>query len=133
MLLSRYISANGWKNTEFSDTPGLAVDPVVAGSSPVGVAQRISKPDKSFCSFCHLPAFGSAAFPNGQERYVPFLARSMGDLHMPWSKDHIPKYRKHRASGQALVTINGRGLYLGPHGTKASKVEYDRLVCEWLA
>ena len=52
---------------------------------------------------------------------------------MPWSKDRIPEYRKHRASGQALVTINGRDLYLGPHGTKASKVEYDRLVCEWLA
>jgi hypothetical protein len=34
-----------------------------------------------------------------------------------------PKYRKHRASGQAVVTLNGHDYYLGPHGTKASKAE----------
>ncbi|MEX2141616.1 MAG: site-specific integrase [Pirellulales bacterium] len=44
-----------------------------------------------------------------------------------------PKYRKHRASGQAVVTIAGRDHYLGPYGTKASHIEYDRLVGEWLA
>ena len=44
-----------------------------------------------------------------------------------------PKYRKHRASGQAVVTISGRDHYLGPFGTKASRVEYDRLIGEWLA
>ena len=46
---------------------------------------------------------------------------------MPNSNDRIPKYRKHRASGQAVVTLNGRDCYLGPHGTKASQIEYDRL------
>lgn len=44
-----------------------------------------------------------------------------------------PKYRKHRASGQAIVTFNARDFYLGPYGTKASRIEYDRLVAEWLA
>jgi integrase len=44
-----------------------------------------------------------------------------------------PKYRKHRASGQAVVTLDGREFYLGPHGTKASHSEYDRLIGEWLA
>jgi integrase len=57
----------------------------------------------------------------------------MGDLHMPWPKDRIPKYRKHRASGQAVVTLNGRDHYLGPHGTTASKLEYDRLIAEFLS
>lgn len=52
---------------------------------------------------------------------------------MSWSSNHLPKYRKHRASGQAIVTICGRDYYLGPHGTKASKVEYDRLITEYLA
>jgi len=52
---------------------------------------------------------------------------------MSWSSNHVPKYRKHRASGQAIVTIRGRDHYLGPHGTKASKVEYDRLIAEFLA
>ena len=45
----------------------------------------------------------------------------------------LPKYRKHKASGQAIVTLDGKMLYLGPHGTKASHVEYDRLIQEWLA
>ena len=44
-----------------------------------------------------------------------------------------PKHRKHRATGQAVVTLNGRDFYLGPHGTKASKLEYDRRMGEWLA
>jgi integrase len=44
-----------------------------------------------------------------------------------------PKYRKHQASGQAIVTIAGRDLYLGPYGTKTSRIEYDRVVGEWLA
>ncbi|MBA3484734.1 MAG: site-specific integrase [Pirellulales bacterium] len=29
--------------------------------------------------------------------------------------------------------MNGRDHYLGPHGTKASKLEYDRLITEWLS
>ncbi len=52
---------------------------------------------------------------------------------MPWSANHLPRYRKHRASGQAIVTINARDYYLGPHRTKASKIEYDRLIAEWLS
>jgi integrase len=52
---------------------------------------------------------------------------------MPWSKNHLPKYREHRASGQAVVTLNGRDFYLGIYGSKASRIEYDRLLGEWLA
>ena len=44
----------------------------------------------------------------------------------------IPKYREHRASGQAICTIHGRDHYLGAHGTKASRLEYDRIIAEWL-
>lgn len=52
---------------------------------------------------------------------------------MPVLAHSVPKYRKHRASGQAVVTLAGKDHYLGPYGTKASKVAYDRLVLEWLA
>jgi integrase len=52
---------------------------------------------------------------------------------MPKLNHQNPSYRKHRASGQAIVTIGGRDIYLGPYGTKASKAEYDRIVSEWLA
>ena len=51
---------------------------------------------------------------------------------MPTLQKRIPAYQKHRASGQAVVSLNGRDFYLGPHGTRASKLEYDRLIGEWL-
>jgi hypothetical protein len=44
----------------------------------------------------------------------------------------VPKYRKHKASGQALVAVNGRRQYLGLFGSKASRIEFDRLIGEWL-
>jgi integrase len=49
------------------------------------------------------------------------------------SADSAPKYRKHKASGQAIVTLSGRDHYLGPYGTAASRKAYDRLVAEWIA
>lgn len=52
---------------------------------------------------------------------------------MPRLVHSVPKYRRHRASGQAIVTLSGKDHYLGPHGSKASKVAYDRVVTEWLA
>jgi hypothetical protein len=43
----------------------------------------------------------------------------------------IPKYRLHKASGQAVVTLNGRDVYLGKHGTPESKARYNQLIGEW--
>lgn len=45
----------------------------------------------------------------------------------------IPKYRHHRGTGQAVIWLNGRDVYLGKHGTPESREMYDRLVAEWLA
>ncbi len=45
----------------------------------------------------------------------------------------IPKYRRHKPTGQAVVTLSGKDHYLGPHGSRASRAEYDRLIGEWLA
>jgi integrase len=45
----------------------------------------------------------------------------------------IPSYRRHRASGQAVVTLNGVDFYLGPWNSPQSKAEYDRVTAEWLA
>jgi integrase len=53
---------------------------------------------------------------------------------MPRLKDNqVPKYGRHRQSGQARVVLNGRHHLLGPHGSKASRQEYDRLIAEWVA
>lgn len=47
--------------------------------------------------------------------------------------DRVPAYVHHRPSGQARVRIEGRDFYLGPYKSKASRLEYDRLIGEWLA
>ena len=44
-----------------------------------------------------------------------------------------PTYRHHKASGQGIVTLAGRDVYLGPHGTASSKGEYGRVGSAWLA
>ena len=49
---------------------------------------------------------------------------------MPRLTRSVPKYRKHKASGQAIVTLDGHDFYLSTHGTEASLNEYDRLVGE---
>ncbi|MBN2490307.1 MAG: site-specific integrase, partial [Planctomycetes bacterium] len=51
---------------------------------------------------------------------------------MPELAYRVPQYRRHRASGQAIVKLSGKTYYLGPHGTEASRAEYDRLVAEWM-
>lgn len=47
----------------------------------------------------------------------------------------VPKYRHHKASGQAVVTVNVNGrrkdVYLGVFGSEESKSEYARVVSEF--
>jgi hypothetical protein len=43
-----------------------------------------------------------------------------------------PKYRFHKQTGQAVVTLGGRDSYLGRHGSPASRAEYDQLMAGWL-
>jgi integrase len=45
----------------------------------------------------------------------------------------IPAYRRHKPTGQAVVTLDGRDFYLGRWKSKASRQEYDRRVGEWIA
>lgn len=52
---------------------------------------------------------------------------------MPRARSVIPSYRLHKASGQAVVTIEGRDFYLGRHDTKASREAYERLLISWKA
>lgn len=51
---------------------------------------------------------------------------------MPRLTNARPKYRKH-SSGNARVTISGHDYLLGPHHSKASKRDYDRILAEYLA
>jgi hypothetical protein len=45
----------------------------------------------------------------------------------------FPAYGLHRASGQAVVRIDGRDKYLGPHGSPESKAKYHELARKAMA
>ncbi len=45
----------------------------------------------------------------------------------------VPSYRRHKPTRQAVVTINGKDIYLGIWNTSASRAEYDRLIAEFLS
>jgi integrase len=48
-------------------------------------------------------------------------------------KKDKPDYCKDKSSGRAFVTLNGERKYLGKHGTRESRDEYDRVIGEWIA
>jgi integrase len=50
---------------------------------------------------------------------------------MPRPRATFPSYCLHKATGQAVVTINGRDVYLGEHDTAASRAAYERVILEW--
>jgi len=52
---------------------------------------------------------------------------------MPQRKSRIPSYCLHKASGKAVVRIDGCDHYLGEFGTDESRRKYDCLLSEWLA
>lgn len=43
----------------------------------------------------------------------------------------ILSYRRHKATGKAVVTIGGRDIYLGKYNSAESRQEYNRLIAEW--
>jgi integrase len=45
----------------------------------------------------------------------------------------IPSYRHHKARNLAVVTIDGKDVYLGTHNSPESHERYKRLIAEWLA
>ena len=52
---------------------------------------------------------------------------------MPTKVFHTPKCRLHKASGQAVVTISGKDVYLGKYNTVESRQRYDQVIAEWLS
>lgn len=44
----------------------------------------------------------------------------------------IPKYRLHKASGQAAVVFSGQWRYLGPYDSPESHALYNKLIAEWV-
>lgn len=44
-----------------------------------------------------------------------------------------PSYRLHKSSGQAIVVLDGRMIYLGSYDTPESHRRYRRELADWLA
>jgi integrase len=44
----------------------------------------------------------------------------------------VPKYCRHKASGQAVVRLDGKDHYLGPYGSTESRHRYEELISDWL-
>ena len=44
----------------------------------------------------------------------------------------VPSYRLHKASGQAVVVLNGTSIYLGAFDSPESRARYDRAVARYL-
>lgn len=53
---------------------------------------------------------------------------------MPKLAPHVlPAYRRHKQSGQAVVTLNGRDHLLGRYRSPESREAYQRVTGQWLA
>jgi integrase len=52
---------------------------------------------------------------------------------MPRLKHKLPSYCRHKASGQAVVSIDSRDVYLGRYGSTESKTKYEQVISRWLA
>lgn len=50
---------------------------------------------------------------------------------MPRLRHRPPSYRHHKPSGQAVVTLSGREIYLGRYGSPESHSRYSSLLSEW--
>ena len=50
-----------------------------------------------------------------------------------YSKDHVPKYRLHKQSGQAIVTIGDRDHLLGKRNSPGSRQKYNQLIARWFS
>lgn len=49
---------------------------------------------------------------------------------MPKLIRRLPKLARLKASGQAIVTLEGRVRYVGTYGTEAARLKYDRIITE---
>jgi integrase len=49
------------------------------------------------------------------------------------ARPRVPAYRHHKSTGRAVVTLNGRDVYLGAYGTIESRERYARVIREWEA
>jgi hypothetical protein len=70
----------------------------------------------------YLPASGSAAHNPTTKTVLTVLRHPSGDRTMPKLVHTTPKYRRHKASGQAVVTLDGKDHSWASTGPKPAKL-----------
>ncbi len=50
---------------------------------------------------------------------------------MPRLVNRPPKYRHHKSTGQAVVSLNGKAIQLGPFGSELSHQRYQKVLEQW--
>jgi integrase len=104
----------------------------VRGSIPLGSIKRKIKAEQKLKCTCPRwavqPKTQTCAESSAQRKGMVAMSRS----------PHIPSYRLHRQSGQAVVTLpddlgRRRDVLLGKHGSRESNDEYARVIAEWQA
>ena len=62
------------------------------------------------------------------DRFVAFIG-----AHMPAKRSpRIPSYRFHKSTNRAVVTLDGRDIFLGRYNSPESWQKFDRMINEWL-
>jgi hypothetical protein len=103
----------------------------VEGSNPFTRFVRKSMPK---LRLRYLPTVGRAARRHRLKVEAFHFRQLLGVLPMPLlSPDRVPKYGRHKQSGQARVLLKGQHSLLGPYGSNASRRQYNRLITLWLA
>ena len=90
-----------------------------------------STPFRSTCckpcrnkSFCYLPTFGSAAFPQGAKPYIRFCSRSLGEPHIASTHRSLPQISE--AWGQRPSGRHFRGSRLFSRTLREECATIDR-------
>jgi integrase len=52
---------------------------------------------------------------------------------MTYARKQLPQYCHHKPTDRAYVRIDRKMIYLGKHGSAASRREYDRIIAEFIA
>ncbi len=69
--------------------------------------------------------------PNVKSR--PYCTDNSDTRGLQWLRIAFRVTVSTKIPGQAIVHLNGKDIYLGEHGTPASREKYNRVIGEWLA
>ena len=123
MRPTRYIVA-GWSSLVAREAHNLEV----VGSNPAPATHLTNIVREVFYSPNKCLSKPAAC---GSEHLVLDFRQYNTEL-IAMSSRRIPSYRHHKARDLAVVTLDGKDIYLGDYNSPDSKAKYDALIADWL-